>query len=194
MDHMSPEALSEYQGKNVSRHQRIILFQLWGAWPTISSWRLATYPSMTNSKVVYTISGPTTSRYSTWARIRLLGGGLLDNALVSLCTTTTCLVTGRCEQGCTFAWIFFTKISFYLESCCRIRGATSIFLSCSLNIDSSLDWHVEDTKDIAKFPFAYASAIHFQIFLVWITRWTLLWTACKQIFLVDVLGKELSKF
>ena len=79
---MSPEALSEYQGKNVSRHQRIILSQLWGAWRTFSSWRLATYPSMTNSKVVYTISGPTTSRYSTWARIRLLGGGRCFGQLV----------------------------------------------------------------------------------------------------------------
>ena len=82
MDHMSPEALSEYQGKNVSRHQRIILSQLWGAWRTFSSWRLATYPSMTNSKVVYTISGPTTSRYSTWARICLLGGGQCFGQLV----------------------------------------------------------------------------------------------------------------
>ena len=66
--------------------------------------------------------------------------------------------------GCTFAQIFslHTKILFYL----KIVGLEEQPLSCSLNIDNSLDWHVEDTKNVAKFSFAYASAIHFQIFLV----------------------------
>ena len=73
----------------------------------------------------------------------------MDHALVSLCTTTTCLVTGGCEQGCTFAQIFslHTKILFYLKI---LAGLEEQPLSCSLNIDNSLDWHVEDTKDIAR--------------------------------------------
>ena len=47
-----------------------------------------------------------------------------------------------------------------------VAGLEKQPLSCSLNIDNSLDWHVEDTKNVTKFPFVYASAIHFQIFLV----------------------------